>query len=176
MATLPTKEMSFEPADGSRFRRALGSLAAGVNVITVLDPDGVARGMTATSVCSVSAEPFLVLACVNRVTRSHHWILATGRFGVSILGASATQISEYCARPGTDKELDAAWLVEPPPSRSPALVDALAHLDCAVAGVHDGGTHSVILGQVNDVGLAEGGEPLVYFRGGYHRLSQELAP
>jgi len=166
---LPTVKV--ESADVERFRRALGSFAVGINVITFRSSDGEPRGMTATAMCSVSVDPLLVLVCVNRSTRTHDEILAGGRFGVSILGLGGHSISKQCARPGADKTLDSSWLVPDAECATPVLRDAIAHLDCAVHDTYAAGTHTVILGRVEAVGVADGGEPLIHFRGCYRQLA-----
>lgn len=52
---------------------------------------------------------------------------------------------------------------------APILDDALAWLDCRVWAEHDGGDHTVFIGQVL-AGNANEGIPLVYYRGGYGRF------
>lgn len=164
--------MKVETADVERFRQALGSFAVGINVITFLGSDGERRGMTATAMCSVSVDPLLVLVCVNRSTRSHDEILAAGRFGVSILGIDGHRISQQCARPGADKTLDSSRLVPDTNCATPVLRDAIAHLDCVVHDRYAAGTHTVILGRVEAVGVADEGEPLIHFRGCYRQLAE----
>jgi flavin reductase (DIM6/NTAB) family NADH-FMN oxidoreductase RutF len=167
--------LTIERADVAGFRRALSSFAVGINVITFHDTDGRPQGMTATAMCSVSVDPLLVLVCVNRSTRSHREILARGRFGVSILDLAGHRISQHCAQPGADKTLDAEWLINAADCETPVLRDAIAHLDCVVHDTHAAGTHTVILGRVESVGAADGGEPLLHFRGGYRRLAHAAA-
>lgn len=162
---------SIEPADIDGFRRALGSLASGINVITFVDGQGRPHGMTATAMCSVSLDPLLVLVCVDRSTRTHGEILAGGRFGVSILAIEGHVVSQHCARPGADKRLPKSWLLGVDGCETPILGDALAHLDCVVHDTHPAGTHTVILGRVERLGTADDGEPLIHFRGAYRRLA-----
>ncbi|MER5185460.1 flavin reductase family protein [Streptomyces sp. NPDC002896] len=168
--------MSLQPAatDTGGFRAALGSFAAGVNVITLRDADGTPLGMTATAFSSVSADPLLVLICVNRSNRSYERIAETGRFGVNILGTAAREISDHCSRPGSDKTLAAEWLVDRPEWHSPALTQALAFLDCEVEQDVHAGTHAVLIARVRGIGLASHDRaapaPLIHFRGAYREL------
>lgn len=160
-------------ADVDSFRAALGSFATSVNVITTLDPEGRACGMTATAFTSVSTDPLLVLACVNRSTRTYDYIAGAGRFAVNILGADAREISDYCAKPGADKGLDPAWLQSGGPWESPALAGALVVLDCAVDQNVSAGTHGVLIGRVLRIGMSRNSkndEPLLHFRGAYRQL------
>ena len=157
------------------FRQALGAFASSVNVITMFSPDQQPLGMTATAFSSVSVDPLLVLVCINRDTRTYRHIAAAGKFGVNILGSAAREVSDYCARPGADKVLESAWLDQEPGWNSPALSGALAFLDCTVDQDIAAGTHAILIGAVQAVGLnafAEEQEPLVHFRGAYRRLHQ----
>jgi flavin reductase (DIM6/NTAB) family NADH-FMN oxidoreductase RutF len=51
-------------------------------------------------------------------------------------------------------------------SGTPVLQNALANLDCSVVNAHDGGDHTIFVGEVREVTVAEGA-PLLYFRGQY---------
>ena len=67
-AQLPA--MSVTPAE---FRKAMGSFATGVTVITV-DDEGEVHGMTANAFASVSLDPLLVLVCVDKyLSKSHQY-------------------------------------------------------------------------------------------------------
>ncbi len=166
----------------SSFRAALGSVAASVNVITMWDGDRRPCGMTATAFSSVSTDPLLVLVCINRATRTYEHVAAARRFGVNVLGSAAREISDYCSRPGGDKFLDEEWLADTETWHSPALSGALAFLDCRIDQEVQAGTHAVIIGSVEGIGLAslaQHFEPLLHFRGRYRQLDafrQATAP
>jgi flavin reductase (DIM6/NTAB) family NADH-FMN oxidoreductase RutF len=155
------------------FKAALGSFASSVNVITVRDDHGTPIGMTATAFSSVSVDPLQILVCINRTARTYRHIAAAGRFGVNILGSVAREISDHCARPGGDKQLVREWLAPDGQWRSPALAGALAFLDCEIAQDVAAGTHAVLIGTVQGIGLSpfsQNYEPLVHFRGDYRPL------
>lgn len=160
-------------SDPSGFRAALGSLAASVNVITMWDGEGKPLGMTATAFASVSVDPLLILVCVNRSTRTYEHIAETRRFGVNTLGSAAREISDHCARPGSDKYLRPEWLAQDPGWHAPALSGALTYLDCEIDQDITAGTHAVLIGRVHGIGLdaaAPHNEPLLHFRGTYRQL------
>lgn len=161
--------------DQAAFKAALGSLATTVNVITMWDESSRPLGMTATAFASVSAEPPQVLVCVNRTARTYQCIAERGSFGVNVLGSAARDISDHCARPGADKALDRAWLTRPHATwQNPALAGAVAFLDCRIVQDVHAGSHAVLIGAVEGIGLSEYAhdhEPLVYFQGGYRSLS-----
>ena len=87
----------------SEFRKAMGSFATGVTIITV-DLDGEVHGMTANAFASVSLDPLLVLVCVDSSTRTHEHLHSRKRFGINVLSADQRAISEYYARPDRTHE------------------------------------------------------------------------
>src|ERR1700689_569191 len=114
----------------SEFRRAMGSFATGVTVITV-DYEGEVRGMTANAFASVSLDPLLVLVCVDHKARTHTYLHARKRFGVNVLAESQRQTSEYYARPAQthqDGEQEAGACFDRTPHGTPVLHDALTYL------------------------------------------------
>jgi flavin reductase (DIM6/NTAB) family NADH-FMN oxidoreductase RutF len=160
--------MSVSQAD---FRRALGSFATGVTVITV-DYEGEVHGMTANAFTSVSLDPQLVLVCVDHRARTHAQLHAKKRFGVNILAAAQQRISEYYASPARDhdqaEELAAA-LFDRTRHGTPVLHGALAYLECKLHTAQDAGDHTVFIAEVEDVVVRQG-DPLLYFRGQYRNL------
>jgi flavin reductase (DIM6/NTAB) family NADH-FMN oxidoreductase RutF len=165
------------PPDGGpdtlqdRFRHAFRRHAAGVVILTCEDPAGTAIGMTATSVCSVSARPPQLLACLDRGSRTLAAITSTGRFAVNALGRRHRELSEACARPGVDKSLDELAVIRPH-GRTPMLRNAHAGLGCAVVAVHEAATHSICVGQVEWVELGDRDAALVYAAGTYHSVAE----
>lgn len=153
------------------FRQAMSSFPTGVNVLTVFDDDHQPHGMTATAFSSVSAEPPLVLVCVNRDTRTHTQIAAAGRFGVNVLGRSSVEVSNHCARNGQDKRIPDEWLARGTGAASPALAGAITHIDCAIHHHADVGTHTIFVGLVEQLSFGHESDPLVYFRGAYRDIA-----
>ncbi|HEX8690007.1 MAG TPA: flavin reductase family protein, partial [Solirubrobacterales bacterium] len=78
-----------EPA---RFRAAMAALPTGVTVVSAAGPDGPA-GATANAVCSLSIEPMLMLACLDRGSRTLLAVQAANRFGISVLHAGQEPIA-----------------------------------------------------------------------------------
>ena len=79
------------------FRKAMGSFATGVTVITI-DDGGEVHGMTANAFTSVSLDPMLVLVCVDHRARTHAYLHSRKRFGVNVLASHQKPISEYYAK------------------------------------------------------------------------------
>jgi flavin reductase (DIM6/NTAB) family NADH-FMN oxidoreductase RutF len=51
----------------------------------------------------------------------------------------------------------------------PLLGDSLANLACSVVAEHQTGDHTIFIGEVESLDLAEG-QPLLYYRGQYRSL------
>jgi len=158
------------------FRAALGRFSSGVTVITVETREGDVHGMTASSFCSVSLRPPLVLVCIDHLAETYLHVRERGKFGVSILREDQDALSEFFADP--ERNPDAARRLgihyNHMKSGTPVVSDTLATLDCVVVQAHAAGDHTIFVAEVKEVSVAEG-RPLVYFRGRYaiHRAHQE---
>lgn len=154
----------------SEFKRAMGSFATGVTVITV-DYEGEVRGMTANAFASVSLDPLLVLVCVDHKSRTHAYLHARKRFGVNVLAENQRAISEHYAlavqAPAQAEKAGARF--DCTPHGTPVLHGALAYLECRLHSAQDAGDHTIFIAEVEDVVVHEG-SPLLYFRGKYRRI------
>jgi flavin reductase (DIM6/NTAB) family NADH-FMN oxidoreductase RutF len=155
------------------FRKAMGSFATGVTIIT-LDLDGEVHGMTANAFASVSLEPLLILVCVDHNARTHAHLHARKRFGVNVLAEHQRAISEYYARPANlhgRAEEEAGARFDRTPQGTPVLHAALAYLECKLQTAQDAGDHTIFIAEVEDVVVREG-DPLLFFRGKYRRIGE----
>ncbi len=167
MPTSPTERGGVAPTD---FRDALAELAGGVAVITSTGPDGEPVGLTATSVCSVSLEPPLVLACIGGGSTTGRAIRSSGRFALNFLSEDQRSVASRFAVSGVDKF---AGLEHGTGERGlPLLAGCLATCECDVERTVEAGDHAVFIGRVVSVRTADGrGAPLLWFRRGYGRLA-----
>src|SRR5215211_5023060 len=85
------------------FRTALSAYATGVTVVTAIGPDG-PSGATANAVTSLSLEPPMMLACLDRGSRTLSSVRAQGRFGVNALAAGQEELARRFA--GKDDEAE----------------------------------------------------------------------
>ena len=156
------------------FRHVMSRLAGGVTVVATVDGDGVAHGMTVNALTSVSLDPVLVLFCCERDASLHAPVLASGRWTVSMLTAEQEKLARWFAtreRRGTDQF---AGLATRPGAHTgvPILVESLAWLECRTWATYDGGDHTIVVGEVLDLGLgADDVDPLLYFASDYRTLS-----
>jgi len=144
------------------YRRALGSFATGVTVVTARDAKG-PLGLTVNSFTSVSLEPRLVLWCLDDVCDRRHVFHDAERFAVNVLAAGDREHSVRFSK-GAGR-LDPAE-TEYGVSGAPLLKGALARLECETRQRIQMGDHLVIVGEVTAFDSNEG-EGLVFFRGGY---------
>jgi len=171
-----TSSFTREEVTVEAFREALSRFATGVTVVTTT-LGGEDHAMTANAVTSVSLEPLLVLVCVEKVTRFHDAVLASGVWGVSVLDESAREASAWFATRGRPLEGQFARFpyVRGDHTDVPLLVGSLSTLECRTRAVHDGGDHTIVVGDVLSVATAHPeGRPLVYFDGGYHALERVI--
>jgi flavin reductase (DIM6/NTAB) family NADH-FMN oxidoreductase RutF len=156
------------------FRQALGRFATGVTVVTAERAPGEVHGMTANSFTAVSLEPLLVLVCVDEQARMLPVLKKAQRFGVSVLKDDQRAISDFFAQPEQDPDTERALGIrfEWPADGIPVLGDALVQLTCRVVASHLAGDHTIFLGEVESAEVFEG-EPLLFFRGAYRRISPE---
>ena len=154
------------------FRQAFRRHAATVVVVTYFDDDDRACGMTATSMCSLSASPPSLMVCVNRTSRAHAQIAERGRFGDNLLSIGQRSIAVHCSRPRSDKRLRDDWLVADMPSgTTPRLKGSLAHLECRVGRSFEAYSHSLFVGLIREVWLDPvEAPPLLYHGGSYSQL------
>lgn len=176
---LPTRHSPLRVADlpqsghgRGELRATLGRFATGVTVLTA--GRDTPRGMTANSFTSVSLEPPLILVCVVRTAAIHEAILEEGAFAVSMLSGQQEDLARHFAdraRPRGRREFETVGTVPGRHTGTPLLTGAQAWLECGLAAVYDGGDHSIFLGSVLDIGREETDDPLLYFGGGFRRLT-----
>lgn len=164
--------MSIDPGS---FRAAMARFPGAVTVITALSDTGNGserRGITATAVCSVSADPPSLLVCVNRATGTRAAIEATGRFNVNLLakpdGLLALQFAGQGGVTGEAKFTEGDW--EEDSRGLPRLATAVLCFSCDVSELTEAGSHTVFIGRIVDVAHGDG-KPLLYERSGFQCLA-----
>ncbi|MEU6192181.1 flavin reductase family protein [Streptomyces sp. NPDC047061] len=137
------------PPSPGALRACMSRFATGVTVVTYAGEDG-PRGATMNSFTSVSADPALVLISVARRARSHDQ-LVDRPFCVNVLGAEQEALArQFAGAPGA---ADPRWT---PGALVPRLDNPLAWIQCAPWRSYDGGDHTLVLGQVVDLGHRDG--------------------
>ena len=132
-----------------QFRAAMGLLPTGVTVVTATGQEGPA-GATANAVASLSLEPMLMLACLDRGSRTLLAVQAANRFGVNVLGADQEAIARGFSTkaPVADKWDGVEWSER---DGIPAIAGALVWVACELRDVIAGGDHVIVTGEVRDL-------------------------
>ncbi|WP_242894388.1 flavin reductase family protein [Actinomadura litoris] len=163
-------------AEPGLLRRAFGTFATGVTVVTV--GGRTPHGMTANSFTAVSLDPPLLLVCVDRTAVMHRRI-CLGFFGVSVLAAGQERVARHFA--DARRPLGAAMFegVGCEPGRltgAPLITGAAARFECELFRTCDGGDHTIVIGRLLSVdrasdAAARGG--LLFAGGRFRRLAPE---
>jgi flavin reductase (DIM6/NTAB) family NADH-FMN oxidoreductase RutF len=153
--------------DPTTFRRAMARVPTGVTVVTAMGPEG-PSGLTANAVVSLSLDPPLMLACLDRGSRTLRAVESSGHFGVNVLGAGHEGLARSFATkaPQADKWNGVTWTER---AGIPALEEALVWVACELEDMVAGGDHVIATGAVLEVESADG-EPLVFHDGAYRPL------
>lgn len=154
--------------DPAHFRQVLGHFSTGVVVVTACDERGPA-GMSAQSVVSLSLDPPLVLFCPAKSSTTWPRIRSSGEFALNILATDQEHLAKAFARSGGDKFAGVPW--EPGHRGSPLLAGVLAHVECSLEQVYDGGDHDIVVGRVHDLDVRRDAAPLLFYRGSYATLA-----
>jgi flavin reductase (DIM6/NTAB) family NADH-FMN oxidoreductase RutF len=159
------------PAAPETFRAAMRELASGVCLITSGSGDQ-RRGMTATSVSSLSADPPTLLVCVNRSASIYPFLTRGQTFAVNVLAAEQSEIANHFAGRtgvnGAERFQAGQWRGRP--EGPPLLRDAAAVFECEVEDLLERHTHAILIGRVVQSFSAARSAALVYWRGDYDRI------
>ena len=153
--------------DGRDYRRALGSFATGITVVTCGSADGRRAGLTVNSFTSVSLEPPLVSWCLAMRAFSFELFDAAPYFAVNVLAREQEPLVQHFASRLEDKfeAVEAA----PGLGGAPLLAGCVARFECRRIDRVRAGDHVIYVGQVERYARFEG-EPLVLVQGRYGRL------
>ncbi len=146
----------------------MASLPTGVTIVATSGEDGPA-GATANAVSSLSIEPMLMLACLDRGSRTLLAVQAADRFSVSVLHEGQEGVARAFATkaPTPEKWAGVAWAER---DGLPAIDDALLWVACDLRDVIAAGDHVILTGAVTDLTAAPG-TPLVFHGGAYRPLA-----
>jgi flavin reductase len=146
------------------FRQAMRRVASTVNVITIR-VGGEPMGITATAMSTISLDPPSLLVCINQAASLHAPMGDMSHFRVNVLHRDQRSIAGMFADRGQqDIRFLSGWDLD---CGAPRLVDAQASMLCRRIDHHRFGTHSIFIGQVEEVVFRDEIDPLVYLNGHY---------
>ena len=164
-------------ADGRALRRCLGQFPTGVTVVTARNGERLV-GMAVNSFAAVSLAPPLVLWSIRRESSSAQDFLQAGHYAVSVLADDQVELSQLFGSSHPERFERARW--QAGLQGAPLIEGAIAHLECRLEQVHEGGDHLILVGHVERYARFEGA-PLLFTQGHYgvaqeHPALAETAP
>jgi flavin reductase (DIM6/NTAB) family NADH-FMN oxidoreductase RutF len=153
--------------DAAAFKKGMRHLAASVTLITTRHRE-LRGGLTATAVCSVSAEPPQLLVCVNKTASAHDPIGEAGFFCVNVLSPQHRKLAERFAGmdgvEGDERFLDMGeW--SSLSTGAPVLKGCPVSFDCRLVTRVAAGTHTVYIGEIVDMTFDATAPALLYADG-----------
>jgi 3-hydroxy-9,10-secoandrosta-1,3,5(10)-triene-9,17-dione monooxygenase reductase component len=155
------------PIEPDNFRQAMSAIPTGVTVVTAMGDEG-PSGMTANAVVSLSAEPPMMLACLDRGARTLASVRGSGRFLINVLASTQAELAPRFASkdPEPEKWVGVPWAVD---DGVPRIAGGVAWIRCELHDLIDGGDHLIVTGSVEHVETSDRG-PLIFHRGRYLSL------
>jgi len=152
--------------DNDLFKELMRRFAAGVTLVT-FNENNKFGGLTVSSFCSLSMNPPLVLICIDRKIVSHESLKNSKTFGINICNSEQGKLAWDFANSSVDKN----ELIKSLPHTltdlgTPLLKDSLASMECKITERHDGGDHTIFIGQVENGNFDENSKPLLYYGSG----------
>ena len=116
-------------------------------------------------------DPPTVLACINKLASTHNAVSKSKVFCVNVLRAEDWQLSSAFsgAQSGDSRFKNGNWTRLA--TGAPVLIEALVSFDCRVVKTLAHGSHTVFLGQVEQMLIGQKGKPLLYSEGQYAKLA-----
>lgn len=151
------------------FRQVCSRFATGVAVLAVTDASGAPHGLTVNSFTSVSADPPLVLVCIDNSCALLPLFESASHFGLSFLAVGQQDVSTRFAFVPERRFDGVLWV--PTPNRVPVIEGVLGWMECRIDQRIQAGDHRILIGEVLRSHCEPGGEPLVYYGSAYRRLA-----
>jgi flavin reductase ActVB len=163
----PAPISSVPPDPAAQFREAMAHVPSGVAIVTTVDEHGERWGFTASSFCSLSLDPPLVLVCLARTAQCHDSFLGATSWALHLLTADHAELAQRFATRGADKFADHS--VSTSDRGLPILDGYSVALECDAHESHEGGDHTILIGHVRDIHLGREA-PAVYYQRRFHEL------
>jgi len=152
------------------FKNVMSKVASTVTVVTAPGDEGPV-GLTATAFISVSAEPAIVLVCIDKSTASLVSMLDADGFTVNLMPEGTEDEAMLFATHGADKFGSSEWSESQIVEAGPVLSSSYARLECRTINRTEMGDHWVIYGEVNAAEITDpASAPLVWLGRGFAKL------
>ena len=148
--------------DRPSFTQAMAELPAGIAVATCLDGAGSPLGATLSSVASLSLDPPMLLACLDRRSNTLRRLAPGAPFLLHVLAEGQETAAMAFAGKAENKFAAVAWARDR--EGLPRLDGCAVVIDCRVAEVLPGGDHMIVTGLVTAAQVDGARRPLLYHR------------
>lgn len=148
------------------FKAAMSCFPSGVTIVTTRDRSGQPWGFTASAFTSLSLDPPLVLVCLAKSAQCHPAFQSADRWMIHVVGDEHADLAFRFASRGADKFGGGEFEDQ---DGLPALPGVPARIECAAHAKHDGGDHTILVGEVTEVELSNV-SPAVYHDRRFHVL------
>lgn len=141
-------------------RDFMSCFPTGIAIITTVARDGTPRGLTCSSLSSVSLSPPILSVCMGIWSRTLAAVRDHGSFAVNIMSVHGLPAAEIfaSAAPGHFDRVE--WCLADI-ADLPRLADTVAFAACRVVATYEVGDHVVVFGEVTTVSCSES-IPLLY--------------
>ncbi len=167
-----------------QYKAAMRSFPASVSVIATGDK-GNRTGLTATAVCSLSAEPPQIIVCLNSNTGTFNSIQESRHFSVNVLQTEQEDIAKCFGGfdpnvTGEQRFLKGCW--QQGALGTPVLKDAILAFECTLVEALPAQTHFILIGAVKQIhssaltSVETTAPTLLYGDGTFGQLSPLEAP
>ncbi|AZO64276.1 MULTISPECIES: flavin reductase family protein [unclassified Mesorhizobium] len=176
-AAIPTPWVHGHDAINPRaFKQAMRAVAGSVAILASEHDEVGFCGITATAVCSFSAEPPSLLACVNRGSTFASAIREGVPFSVNLPAGDQENVARafggMTKAKGVARFSSGSWVRGG--TGAPLLVGARAMFECRVAEIIVRASHMIVIGIVSGVALDRAGRsPVFYAHGRFLTVGDE---
>ena len=143
-------------------KQAMRVYPQGVTVVTATTPEG-RRGITVSSFTSVSLDPPLVLISIAKGSALHDTFRDARHYAVNFLADDQKSVSDRFAGRTQAKDRFEGIRTSKGITGSPVIEGVRAVVECKAWQVHDGGDHSILIGEVVSARTLNSKRPLVYY-------------
>lgn len=162
-------EVLRDRADVADFRALMSAFPTGVAIVTSVDADGQPRGLTCSSLSSVTLSPPTLLVCLRNGGGTLDALMSSGVFAVNILHTEGQGAAEMFAEPRSDRFDRLSWQLTDVVNMPLLSEVTLAVAECVVSNTVTVGDHTVVFGEVLAI-TQHDGTPLLYGLRRYIRL------
>ncbi|NNE37908.1 MAG: flavin reductase family protein, partial [Gammaproteobacteria bacterium] len=130
----------------TELRKALGTFATGVTVVTAESEAGELAGLTVNSFTSVSFSPPLILWCLASSSENLSTFKSTEYFAVNILASDQRSLSNHFATRKYDKFKNISYTSGM--GNSPLIDGCVSWIQCKTTQMYEAGDHWIIIGEI----------------------------